>query len=117
MKKSKREYSRVEVCWPVTMQTGKKLLVGEIKDISVSGALIRCEELPSPEETIEISIELGDLFYVSATVETVRFNVDDSHGKGITYELAVRFNFKEMTEDGRRMLYNAIEQEVRKKKH
>ena len=117
MKKSKREYSRVQVSWPVTMHTGKKLLVGEIKDISVSGALIRCEELPSPEETIEISIELSDLFYVSATVEYIRFNVDDSHGNGITYELAVRFNFKDMTEDGRIMLHNAIEQEARKKKH
>ena len=115
MKNGKREYSRVQVSWPVTMHTGKKLLVGEIKDISVSGALIRCEEVPSPEETIEISIELSDLFYVSATVENIRFNVDDSHGNGITYELAVRF--KEMTEDGRRVLYNAIEQEARKNKH
>ena len=115
MKKDNREYSRVEVCWPVTMHTGKKLLVGEIKDISVSGALIRCEELPSPEETIEISIELSSLFYVSATVENVRFNVDDSQSDGIIYELAVRF--KEMTEDGRIMLHNAIEQEAREKKH
>jgi hypothetical protein len=97
------------------MHTGKKLLAGEIKDISVNGALIRCEEVPSTEETIEISIELSDLFYVSATVENVRFNVDDSHGNGITYELAVRF--KEMTEDGRRVLHNAIEQEARKKEH
>ena len=95
------------------MHTGKKLLVGEIKDISVSGALIRCEELPSPEETIEISIELSDLFYVSATVEYIRFNVDDSHGESIAYELAVRF--KEMPEDERRILHNAIEQEAMKK--
>ena len=112
MKKSKREYFRVEVSWPVTMHTGKKMLVGEIKDISVSGALIRCEELPSPEETLELSIEVAELSYVFALVENVRFNVDDSHGNGITYELAVRF--KEMTEDGRRVLHNAIEQEARK---
>jgi len=95
------------------MLTSKKLILGKIKDISVSGALIRCEELPSPEESIEISIELSDLFYVSATVENVRFNVDDSHGDSIAYDLAVRF--KDMTEDERRMLYNAIEQEVMKK--
>jgi len=113
VKKGKREYSRVQVSWPVTMLTSKKLILGKIKDISVSGALIRCEELPSPEESIEISIELSDLFYVSATVENVRFNVDDSHGDSIAYDLAVRF--KDMTEDERRMLYNAIEQEVMKK--
>jgi len=110
VKQGKREYSRVEVCWPVTMLTRKKLLVGGIKNISVSGALIRCEELPSPEESIEISIELSDLFYVSATVENVRINVDDSHGDSLAYELAVRFT--EMSKDERRILYNAIEQEA-----
>ena len=113
MKKSKREYSRVPVSWPVTMHTGKKLLVGEIKDISVSGALIRCEELPSPEENLELSIEVAELSYVFALVENVRFNVDDSQGESIAYELAVRF--KDMTEDERKVLYNAIEQEVMKK--
>jgi hypothetical protein len=113
VKKGKREYSRVQVSWPVTMHTRKKLLVGEIKNISVSGALIRCEELPSPEESIEISIKLSDLFYVSATVENVRFTVDDSLGDSLAYELAVRFT--EMTWDERRILYNAIEQEGRKK--
>jgi hypothetical protein len=95
------------------MHTGKKLLVGEIKDISVSGALIRCEELPSPEETLELSIEVAELSYVFALVENVRFNIDDSQGESIAYELAVRF--KDMTEDERRILYNAIEQEVMKK--
>jgi hypothetical protein len=115
VKQGKREYSRVEVSWPVTMLTRKKLLVGEIKNISVSGALIRCEELPSPEESFEISIELSDLFYVSATVENIRFNVDDSHGDSLFYELAVRFT--DMTWDERRILYNAIEQEARKEKH
>ena len=115
MKQGKREYSRVEVSWPVTMLTRKKLLVGEIKNISVSGALIRCEELPSPEESFEISIELSDLFYVSATVENIRFNVKDNHGDSIAYELAVRFT--DMTWDERRILYNAIEQEARKKNH
>ena len=114
MKQCKRKYSRVEVCWPVTVHTSKKLLVGEIKDISVSGALIRCKELPSPEETIKLSIGLSDPFYVSATVENVRSNIDDSHGSSISYELAVRFT--EMHEDGRKLLYNAIEKETRKNK-
>jgi hypothetical protein len=95
------------------MHTGKKLLLGEIKDISVSGALIRCEELPSPEETLELSIEVAELSYVFALVENVRFNIDDSQGESIAYELAVRF--KDMTEDERKVLYNAIEQEVMKK--
>ena len=115
MSQGKREYSRVEVHWPVTILTGKQMLVGEIKNISIGGALILCEELPTPEDSIEISIELSDCFYVTAMVENVRFNVDDSHGNSITYELAVRFT--EMTDDGRRILYNALDQEARKKNH
>jgi hypothetical protein len=113
VKKGKREYSRVEVSWPVTMLTSKKLIIGKIKNISVGGALISCQELPSPEESLELRIEITDLFYVSASVENVRINVDNSHSDSIAYDLAVRFT--EMTEDERRTLYNAIEQEARKK--
>ena len=46
-------------------------------------------------------------------MENVRFNIDDIQGESIAYELAVLF--KDMTEDERRILYNAIEQEVMKK--
>ena len=112
MKQGKREYSRVDVSWPVTMLTSKKLIIGKIKNISVGGALISCQELPSPEESLELQIEITDLFYVSASVENVRINVNDGYSDSIAYELAVRFT--EMTEDERRMLYNAIEQEARK---
>ncbi len=113
MKKGKREYSRVEVSWPVTMLTSKKLIIGKIKNISVGGALISCQELPSPEEFLELKIEITDLFFVSASVENVRIDVDDSHSDSIAYDLAVRFT--EITEDECRILYNAIEQEVMKK--
>ena len=112
MKQGKREHSRVEVSWPVTMLTSKQLIIGEIKNISESGALISCQEVPSSEETLKLRFEITDLFYVSATVENVRFNVDDSPSGSIAYYLAVRFI--EITEDERRMLCNAIEQETRK---
>jgi hypothetical protein len=97
------------------MLTSKQSIIGEIKNISVSGAMISCQELPSPEETFKLRIETTDLFYVSATVENVRFNVDDSPSDSIAYYLAVRFT--EMTEDERKILYNAIGQEARKKNH
>jgi hypothetical protein len=115
VKQGKREHSRVEVSWPVTMLTSKQLIIGEIKNISESGALIGCQEVPSPEETLKLRFEITDLFYVSATVENIRFNVDDSPSDSIAYYLAVRFT--EMTEDERKILYNAIEQEARKKNH
>jgi hypothetical protein len=97
------------------MLTSKQSIIGEIKNISVSGAMISCQELPSPEERLQLRIEITDIFYVSATVQNVRFNVDDSPSDSTAYYLAVRFT--EMTEDERKILYNAIEQEARKKNH
>jgi hypothetical protein len=115
VKQGKREHSRIEVSWPVTMLTSKQLIIGEIKNISESGALISCQEVPSPEASLKLRFEITDLFYVSATVENVRFNVDDSPSGSIAYYLAVRFI--EITEDERRMLCNAIEQETRNENH
>jgi hypothetical protein len=94
------------------MLTSKQLIIGEIKNISESGALISCQEVPSPEETLKLRFEITDLFYVSATGENVRFNVDDSPSGSIAYYLAVRFI--EIIEDERRILCAAIEQETRK---
>jgi hypothetical protein len=115
VKQGKREHSRVEVSWPVTLLTDKQSIVGEIKNISESGAMIGCQELPSPEEKLKLKIEITDIFHVSATVENVRFTVDDSSRDPTAYYLAVRFT--EITEDERKILYNAIDQEVRKRKH
>jgi len=112
VRKGKREYSRVEVSWPVTMLTGQELIRGEIKDISLGGALIRCQEVPSPAEFLELRIEITDLFCISASVENVRFEMDYSSTDFKVYNLAVRFT--EMTEDQRKILFNAIEDETRR---
>lgn len=110
MRKGKRAYSRVEVSWPVTMLTGKKVITGEIKDISLGGALIRCQEVLSQERSLKLRIEITDLFSVSATVENVRCHSDESHRGPTTCYLAVRFT--DMTKDQNRILYNAIARET-----
>ena len=112
MKNGKRAYSRVEVSWPVSMLSGKKVITGEIKDISLGGALIRCEELPSTEEALGLRIEITDLFCVAAAVENVRLDMDDSRTDSKAYYLAVRFT--EMTKDQSRILDNAIAHATRR---
>ena len=50
MKRDRRQYSRVEVYyWQVIMLTSKQSIDGEIKDISIGGALIICNEIPIAE--------------------------------------------------------------------
>lgn len=111
MRNGKRAYSRVEVSWPVSILTGKKVITGEIKDISLGGALIRCQQVPNRQESLELEIEITDLFSVSAAVENVRCHIDESHRDSTTCYLAVRFT--DMTKDKRKILYNAIERETK----
>jgi hypothetical protein len=107
-KVEKRAHSRVEVTWPVSIFTSRGLVEGEIKDISKGGALIHCTRLPETDQTLELSIEIPDhLMKISATVEKVRLNLDDSDTAFPSYDLAVRFLGIDI--DQRRNLYKAIE--------
>ena len=107
-KVEKRAHSRVEVTWPVSIFTSRGLVEGEIKDISKGGALIHCTRLPETDRTLELNIEIPDhLMKISATVEKVRLNIDDSDTAFPSYDLAVRFLGIDI--DQRRNLYRAIE--------
>jgi hypothetical protein len=107
-KVEKRAHSRVEATWPVSIYSSRGSVEGEIKDISKGGALIHCKKLPETDRTLELSIEIPDhLMKISATVEKVRLNIDDSDKVFPSYDLAVRF--LGINVDQRRNLYKAIE--------
>ena len=107
-KQEKRVHPRTKVSWPVSIISTKGLTKGAIKNISKGGALIRCGELPKTDESLALSIELSDhLLNVSAIVEKVRLNIDDSDTASPSYDLAVRFLGIDV--DQRRHLYNALE--------
>jgi len=111
-KAERREHPRAEVSWPVSMITAQGLFQGEIKDISKGGALIRCTELPKTEGPLELSIEIPDhLLSISASVEKVRLNLDDSDKALPSYDMAVRF--LGIDAEQRRNLFNAIEHKAR----
>ena len=108
MQRERREYSRIEVSWPVIIDTAEGVIHGEIKNISLGGALIRCRELPNPDEAVEISIELPDYaFSVSATAEKTRLIRYGRETTSSSYGLAICFT--EISEGDLRLLCNAIE--------
>jgi len=110
-KAQKRKHPRAEVSWPVSVITSQGLFDGEIKNISKGGALIQCRDLPEVDKSLELSIEIPDhLLSVSATVEKVRLNIDESDISLPTYDLAVRFSGIDI--DQRTQLYDAIEEQV-----
>ena len=111
-KAERRKHPRAEVSWPVSMITTQGLFEGEIKDISKGGALIQCAELPITDEPLELSIEIPDrLLSISAVVEKVRLNLDDSDKALPSYDMAVRF--LGINADQSEPLFNAIEHKTR----
>lgn len=112
MKRDRREYSRVEVSWQVIMLTSKHPIAGEIKNISIDGALIICKELPSEEESFPLIIQLPNSQQTfRAVVEQIRLNINNSDTSLYSYDMAVRF--VDLPEDERKMLSYAIEREAR----
>ncbi len=111
-KPEKREHPRTEVSWPVSLITSQGLFDGEIKNISRGGALIQCRDLPEVDKSLELSINIHDhLLNISASVEKVRLNIDESDKALPSYDLAVRFLGIDV--DQRKHFYNTIEQKAR----
>jgi hypothetical protein len=108
MGNDKREYSRTEISWPVYMNTTGGLVDGELKDISMGGALIRCRKPPMVDESFELIIEIPEYAsQVSAIVEQVRLHTQDNENAFPLYELAVRFT--DISGDDFRLLCRAVE--------
>ncbi|MEE9120746.1 MAG: PilZ domain-containing protein [Syntrophobacteria bacterium] len=114
MEKCRREYSRVDVSWPASIFTAAGLIEGQVKNISIGGALINCQSLPDLEETFHLAIEIPHyLFPVAAKAKQVRLKVYDSE-EGSTspsYDLAVLF--LDMSEEDRKVFHEAIDRAFR----
>ena len=110
MEHCRREYSRIDVSWPVSIFTSAGLIDGHLKNISIGGALINCKSLPDLDETFNLTIEIPHYcFPVSAKVKKVRLNIYDSEDRNESpsYDLAIRF--MDMSEDDSKVFHEAIE--------
>jgi c-di-GMP-binding flagellar brake protein YcgR len=99
----RREHSRVEVSWPVSIFSSQGPLEGEVRNISLTGALIRCLEIPDLDEAVRLGIEIGEHRHVIfATAEAVRLDIQDYDSDYYSYLLGVHFT--EISEKDRRFL-------------
>jgi c-di-GMP-binding flagellar brake protein YcgR len=88
----RREHSRVEVSWPMSIFSPKAPIEGEVLNISLTGALIRCLEIPNPDEALSLGIEILEHSHVMfATAETVRLDIQDYDSDYYSYLLGVHF--------------------------
>ena len=93
MERERREYSRVEVSWPVSVLTAQGIIDGEVRNISFGGACIKCQELPNPDEALDLNILIPEQDYssVSANAEVVWSKTDDTNTSSPPSQLGIRF--------------------------
>jgi hypothetical protein len=90
--KERRKYPRHETSWPVTVTTAKGSLSGEVKNISLGGALIRCKEITDLSGNLNLEIRIPDSLYgISLPARTVHYHVDESDNSTPSYSLGVSF--------------------------
>ena len=88
----KREYSRKEVSWSATIVTNGGPISGEIKNISLTGLLMYCRQLPDPKHRHRLTLEIGNHRYeMLATIEMIRLDVVYIDYEGPIYGIGMRF--------------------------
>jgi len=83
MDDDKRRTSRVQVNYPVTMQTSEETTRGEVKNLSSGGAYIDCEKPLASGEIFDMSIHMQDKAISPSTQAQVVWS--SSHGMGVKF--------------------------------
>jgi hypothetical protein len=65
------QYTRAEVCWPVTLTISRRRIKGKTENISQSGGLIYCDKLPPLNGSFWMTIEAPDRPPLRVTAEFV----------------------------------------------
>jgi hypothetical protein len=88
----KRQYSRLPVAWPASILTAAGPISGEIRNISLTGALVYCRQLPDPQHFQRLSIEVKKYAHIMLlTVEMIRLDVVYVDYRGPIYSIGTRF--------------------------
>jgi hypothetical protein len=92
MAEQRRGHSRVEVSWPMSIFSPNAPIDGEVLNISLTGALICCLEIPNPDEALSLGIEILEHSHVMfATAEMVRLDIQNYDSDYYSYLLGVHF--------------------------
>jgi uncharacterized protein (TIGR02266 family) len=89
--KENREHPRVDIHWPVSMETPDGTISAEVKNISVGGAFICCEKPLPIGEMFHLTMVGPDKEPVIATAKVAWSNVNVPKDKVINRGMGVRF--------------------------
>jgi hypothetical protein len=88
--KERRHYPRIKVKLPVVRMAGNDLVDGEIQDLSLGGAFIRCSLMPNGKDNFHMVISAEGRL-ISLTGEVVWKDVQKLNNQTRFREMGVRF--------------------------
>ena len=108
--KEKRQRPRARVNWPVVLQTERGDISGETMNLTVDGALVRCQESLVPDQTVEMVIQVPALVHPLRITAQVIHSSKCEHKEEVTYfEIGVRF--AEISDKNKWLISVAVQRE------
>ena len=87
----KRQHARMPITSPAKMVTAAGVIEGEIENISLSGAFVRCQEQLEPGERLTVIAELPTNPSFSSPAEVVWSRVPGPSEEGTKPGMGVKF--------------------------
>lgn len=110
--KERRYYPRMKVKLPVVRMAGNALVDGEIQDLSLGGAFIRCSVRPNGKDTFRMVISAKGRL-ISVTGETVWKDVQKGNNQTTFRGMGVRF--RQLLSGDRQFLRDVIAKQLNNK--
>ena len=87
----RREEKRVEIIWPVSIKTNNEIIQAETKELSRSGAFVKCSKPLSLGERFFLFIETPGKVSIYLKAEVVWSNSNIPEEKVVTRGMGIRF--------------------------
>ena len=106
----KRQYPRTTVRWPVVLRTAHGEISCETENITVDGALIRCDEPLKSNEEIEIVIVVPSLVRpLTLPAQVIHSHISDQQD-GVT-PCFIGVKFTDISDKNRWLITTAVQRE------
>jgi Tfp pilus assembly protein PilZ len=102
----KRRHPRVEISWPAFLEKAEQRQEVQLKDISLGGAFVICQEPLALQDQFKVTFILPDQGSLQLNAEVVWSNVNMPSDKVVNRGMGIRFINNE--EKQRQILQNAI---------
>jgi len=102
----KRQDPRIDIIWPVLMETSRGEIEAKIKDLSLGGAFIACQEPLPLKEQFNLIINMPDQKPLTLVSEVIWSNSNVPDDKIVTRGMGI--SFTQNTQENRTSYNNAI---------